>query len=134
MESTDRTRMKAGHDSDVQAGELRDHLANTRTFLAWVRTAVTIMAFGFVVARFGILLRELPGRHHNVGYHLSDVIGTVLVLLGAVFLLLSTREFLTVRRAISNQEIEVRPNLYLLLAGCVVVVALVLAVYLLLTG
>jgi uncharacterized membrane protein YidH (DUF202 family) len=38
-----------------------DYLANERTFLAWIRTAVTIMAFGFVVARFGLLLRELAG-------------------------------------------------------------------------
>src|SRR5438552_4600176 len=34
--------------------QLRDYLAEERTFLAWIRTAVALMGFGFVVARFGI--------------------------------------------------------------------------------
>jgi putative membrane protein len=35
-----------------------DHLANERTFLAWIRTSISIIVFGFVVAKFGITLRE----------------------------------------------------------------------------
>ena len=34
----------------------RDHAANERTFLAWVRTAIAIMAFGFIVEKFGLFL------------------------------------------------------------------------------
>ena len=34
-----------------------DHAANERTFLAWVRTAIAIMAFGFVVEKFDLFLR-----------------------------------------------------------------------------
>ena len=34
------------------SGRTRDHLANERTFLAWVRTGISMMGFGFVVARF----------------------------------------------------------------------------------
>ncbi len=37
--------------------DLRDYLAAERTFLAWVRTGVSAMGLGFVVARFGIFLR-----------------------------------------------------------------------------
>jgi len=37
----------------------REHLANERTLLAWVRTAVALMGLGFVVARFGLFLRQL---------------------------------------------------------------------------
>ena len=36
----------------------RDHLANERTFLAWVRTGVATIVFGFAVGRFSIALRE----------------------------------------------------------------------------
>ncbi len=36
-----------------------DHLANERTFLAWIRTSISVIVFGFVVAKFGITLREL---------------------------------------------------------------------------
>jgi putative membrane protein len=39
----------------------RDHLANERTFLAWVRTSVAIVVFGFAIGRFAIALRQLAG-------------------------------------------------------------------------
>src|SRR5438128_8610674 len=37
----------------------RDHLANERTFLAWVRTGVAIVVFGFAIGRFAIAIRQL---------------------------------------------------------------------------
>jgi len=37
----------------------RDHLANERTFLAWVRTGVAVVVFGFAIGRFAIAIREL---------------------------------------------------------------------------
>jgi putative membrane protein len=37
----------------------RDHLANERTFLAWVRTSLGLIGLGFVLARMGLFLREL---------------------------------------------------------------------------
>ena len=39
--------------------KVTDHLANERTFLAWMRTGLATITFGFVVERFGLLLREL---------------------------------------------------------------------------
>src|SRR4051812_16870741 len=47
----------------------RDHLANERTFLAWVRTALGLLGLGFVLARMGLFLEQLaltslPGSHH----------------------------------------------------------------------
>lgn len=38
-----------------------DYLANERTFLAYVRTSLSVMAFGFVISRFGLMLRAFPG-------------------------------------------------------------------------
>jgi putative membrane protein len=34
-------------------------MANERTFLAWIRTSIAIMAFGFVVEKFGLFLRQV---------------------------------------------------------------------------
>ena len=44
-------------------GDPRVYMAAERTFLAWLRTAIALMAFGFVIARFGVFLRNvaLPG-------------------------------------------------------------------------
>jgi putative membrane protein len=49
------SRDRAG--TPVTPNATRDHLANERTFLAWVRSCIAIMALGFVVARFGLLIR-----------------------------------------------------------------------------
>jgi len=72
----------------------RVFFAAERTLLAWVRTGLTIMAFGFVVARFGLFLRLLaaerpgivinPEGHHNV----SNVVGIALVLIGTACMIL----------------------------------------------
>jgi len=41
------------------AADLRDYLAEERTFLGWIRTGIALMGFEFVVARFGIFLEQL---------------------------------------------------------------------------
>ncbi|MGC4068227.1 MAG: DUF202 domain-containing protein [Polyangiaceae bacterium] len=59
-------------------------LAAERTLLAWIRTGLALMGLGFVVARFGVFLRELAaaeGRTGPAGSH-SPVIGVALVLAG----------------------------------------------------
>lgn len=50
----------SGNDRPTQANpnRARDHLANERTFLAWVRTGVATIVFGFAIGRFSIALRE----------------------------------------------------------------------------
>jgi putative membrane protein len=44
----------------------RDHLANERTFLAWVRTSLAIVVFGFAIGRFAIALRQLTELQGHV--------------------------------------------------------------------
>lgn len=46
-------------DPNANPNRARDHLANERTFLAWVRTAVAIVVFGFAIGRFSIAMRQL---------------------------------------------------------------------------
>jgi putative membrane protein len=64
-----------------------DYLAVERTFLAWIRTALALMGFGFVVARFGLFLRELQLTQPTVPARspgLSMWFGTALIVLGIV--------------------------------------------------
>lgn len=115
--------------------EMRDHLANVRTFLAWVRTAITIMAFGFVVAKFGLLLRELPGAHVHPGeLHLATILGSTLVLMGGVFLAMATVDFLVVKRQIEAKVIAFSAGIHILLAGILITVAFGVAVYIWVTA
>ena len=63
---------------------IRRFLRGWRTLLAWVRTGLTVMGLGFVVARFGLFLQMIR-RDPNAAPHLgSTVIGVGLVVLGSV--------------------------------------------------
>ena len=71
----------------------REHQANERTFLAWLRTAIALIGFGFAIARFGLFLQELqfaiaatsPERP-IIG---SQTLGVGLVILGLVVISLA---------------------------------------------
>src|SRR5471030_2002135 len=71
----------------------RVYFASERTLLAWIRTGLAMMGFGFVVARFGLFLREMatmrdvPPQSHS-GLSLS--VGTTLVILGVVVNILAS--------------------------------------------
>jgi putative membrane protein len=70
-----------------QKAALSDYLAAERTFLAWIRTGLALMGFGFVVARFGLFLQELQFIQHAPSpqsYGLSLWFGTALIALGVV--------------------------------------------------
>ncbi len=67
----------------------RDHLANERTFLAWVRTGVATIIFGFAIGRFSIALREfmkLEG-HSSATPGLTTWLGVVSTLGGVLLIL-----------------------------------------------
>jgi putative membrane protein len=83
-----------------------DHAANERTYLAWVRTAITVMAFGFLLERFDIFLfyashvtgHTIPGLH----LHGSEWLGLLLLLFGAFVVLLATYRFNRNRKLIDS--------------------------------
>ncbi|HEY6440885.1 MAG TPA: DUF202 domain-containing protein [Acetobacteraceae bacterium] len=91
-------------------GHFSDHAANERTFLAWVRTAIAVMAFGFLVAKFDLFLkiaaRSLPaGDHTTVSLSRGDfggAVGAVLIIAGTVMVVLAAVRFVHTRRAIDN--------------------------------
>lgn len=74
------------------AAELRDYLAAERTLLAWIRTGLALMGFGFVVARFGLFLQQLQLIQHGgavQSYGRSLWFGTALIAAGIAVNLIS---------------------------------------------
>ncbi len=78
--------------------DLRILQANERTLLAWVRTSAGLMAFGFVVARFGLWLRWIRNVDGQTGG--SIWFGIALVALGALTSLIAAGQYVRVRSAI----------------------------------
>lgn len=75
-----------------QAASLSDYLAAERTLLAWIRTGLALMGFGFVVARFGLFLQQLEFVQHQIparAYGLSLWFGIGLIAAGVVVFLSS---------------------------------------------
>src|SRR5258706_14890487 len=96
----------------------RDLLANERTLLAWARTGVAIMGLGFVVARFGLVIRELAGAGvRQLPRGVSTAFGVGLVLSGALLLVLATIRHRRVAQDILHNRVRRGPRPGGLFAG-----------------
>ena len=88
----------------------RDHLANERTLLAWVRTAIALMGLGFVVARFGLFLRELTAQTIRPvewgALNLSSPLGISMVAAGLLAMALATIRYLRARDQIERGSFQ----------------------------
>jgi len=77
--------------------------------LAWIRTGIALMAFGFAIARFGLFLRELTAVHLSAGKGPEGMgsawLGTLLVALGMVTNLAGTLRYGHIRRSIELGDV-----------------------------
>jgi len=75
------------HANTGQKAGLSDYLAAERTLLAWIRTGLALMGFGFVVARFGLFLQQMQIMQRaplERSYGLSLWFGTALIAVGVI--------------------------------------------------
>jgi len=88
--------------------------ANERTLLAWVRTSIALMTFGFVIARIGVWLRALSSGHEHAASAAQEVgtawIGGLFVALGVLANVSAVIRYGAARRAIhTGREISSGP-------------------------
>jgi uncharacterized membrane protein YidH (DUF202 family)/uncharacterized protein (DUF302 family) len=122
--------------ADDETNDPRVFFAAERTYLAWIRTGLALMGFGFVVARFGIFLQELVTDRGDATLHssgLSVVLGVFLLATGVIVCLASTWRHVQIIRIISKGgEFPVKPSkLAISLALVLAVIGILMAFYLL---
>lgn len=77
-----------------QIDRQREHQANERTFLAWLRTSIALIGFGFAIARFGLFLRQIQSAvtqkpTQNFPVFSSENLGVSLVIIGIITIALA---------------------------------------------
>ena len=88
-----------------------DHAANERTFLAWVRTAIAVMALGFLVEKFDLFLElagpSLAGRALLLtGQKFGNAVGLLQIVLGVAMVALAGYRFVRTARSIDSPEVR----------------------------
>lgn len=132
-------------DRSLAAADARrasDHLANERTFLAWVRTGVSIVVFGFAIGRFAIAIRqfmEVQGHSQGVGETartagLSVWFGAIAIVGGVVLTLAGLLRYRCTRAQLESGRFEPAGFLVDLVGILVAAFGLALAGYLLYIG
>jgi putative membrane protein len=110
---------------DMPEAAVRDHLANERTLLAWQRTALGVVAIGFLVDRFA-----LEGGGTTVA---GSILGITLIVLGAVVSVVGAYRFMRTEREIDTHTYRPALLAHLLLTAGIVVGAGALVLFLLST-
>ena len=105
--------------------EAREHLANERTLLAWVRTGVSLISFGLVVERIGAQIGSAGS---------SGAFGIALAVLGCLTLVMGTVQFLRSRRGIATGNFVPAAAAYIVVVAGSLALAGVFIVYVLLGG
>jgi putative membrane protein len=114
---------------DSKIDRQREHQANERTFLAWLRTSLALIGFGFAIARFSIFLNQLQAtvsqqESAQRPFFNSETLGVSLVIFGIVVIALAAWRYNQVFWQIERGDY--RPNRFLiwLLTGVVIVLGI----------
>jgi putative membrane protein len=85
-----------------------DHAANERTFLAWVRTAIAVMAFGFVIEKFDLFLQAIASQRqpqpNPTGSTFANAAGLAFIAIGVAMIIISGFRFARTAKGIESEK------------------------------
>lgn len=121
-----------------------DHAANERTFLAWVRTGIAVIAFGLVIKKFDLFLQSIATLSHVDAERQSQLDrlfgplgryeGIAFVVVGVGLIALAAVRFVRTERLLDNQETSLGNGvrMELILSAALVLLVAVYSAYLVL--
>ncbi|MBD2245849.1 DUF202 domain-containing protein [Nostoc sp. FACHB-888] len=98
-----------------RSDRVRDHLANERTYLAWMRSGIALMGFGVLIVRLRIIQPPIAPQPPGNGWKL----GLAFAFVGVLSVLLSTQHYFAVRRDIDEDTYQ-PPDRWIILASLAV--------------
>ena len=115
-----------GQDQPSGSRKVTDHLANERTFLAWIRTALAIITSGLALGR----LEEHLHLHRHTSSSPTVFFQVPLTILGTILMLVALLNFLSVGRAIEHNQFQPQVRFAILLTVISSLIGVTLAFYL----
>lgn len=113
---------------------VNEHLANERTFLAWVRTSIALMGFGVVIAKLRFIIVTSAAAAHDIPAQAgarSTLLGIVFTLVGLATLVFAVVNYYHTRRQISDGRYEPLGGILIAFVAVVVLLGIVCIAYLL---
>lgn len=125
----------ATDNPNANPNRARDHLANERTFLAWVRTGAAIVVFGFAIGRFAIAMRQLSALsgHPVKTASVSVWMGAASIMAGVLLVVAGLVRYRKTRAQLDSGTFEPAGFVVDLITILTIVFGLVLAGYLIFT-
>lgn len=129
----------ARREPEDQIDDPRVRFAAERTFLAWIRTGLAMMGFGFIVARFGLLLQELAvarGIPLPRSPGVSTWVGSALIVLGVAVNLVTAMQYARLIARL-RKGLQIQPErwpLAIVVAVVLAAIGILMTVYLIRTS
>ncbi|MBW4595343.1 MAG: DUF202 domain-containing protein [Brasilonema angustatum HA4187-MV1] len=125
MKANAETSEKEKSNKPSSTDKVREHLANERTYLAWMRSGISLMGFGVLIVRLRILRPPLAPQAPGDGWKL----GLAFSLVGLLTVMLSTQHYLAVRRDIEEDTYQPAGRLVILSSLAVILLGIGVVYY-----
>jgi putative membrane protein len=109
----------------VDSKYIQQHLANERTYLAWVRTAIAIIGIGFVIVNLHFTLQDKLSHAADL---IAVTVGALAFLLGTLTIVFASNEYMRKRRQINSQTFRAAYHLILIISSALVVCLFVMGI------